>query len=438
MGYAGIVGLNKPSDYSDWTAYGNALHNSLQAWGRAAGIHLDEFDDGTDDAKLTSAIAAQQAATDRNMPPIVLPCRPMTMTTPRQMYSGVKVIGAGEHSYQKNPDISGGNRSGPEITLAGSIGSGTSSMWRSPGADVNNPVFANFQVQGNGGSSVHQFIDYTAGSMYPASFHSLGFNMMRGVFGRSDRKCLMTQATFTGDWTINNCWDTPLFPGGSDINFMPSMMNIGVTSSAVQTGDVNRFFMKIDSTEISVGGKVYISTMNGWRGVLISGSSNVDWHGGVVEGFKPTRQISANNPAPGHLSGPGPGVQFKITGGTVTFYGTKIGQGMDNPDASEGGLVDMSGGNVTMFGPNFYGANLGSINAIRQTGGRLRVYGATHRGGHGIPRLASNALIYNGKLTQALSGPPAYAIGDQAPDSHMYDEAVSFCFVNDYSLRKVA
>lgn len=428
MAYAGVVGLAEPGPGTDWTAYGKKLHNSLQAWGKSSGIHLDECDDSTDDAKLGTAIAKQQLDTANNMPPIVLPNRPMTFTTPRPVYSGLKIIGM--HSYQKNPDIAGGNRSGPEVTLGGSISSGTSSWWNSPGADTNDVAFSNFQVQGATGSSTHQFIDYATGSMYPASFHSLAFNFMRGVFGRSDRKCLMTQATFTGDWTINNCHDTPLNMGGSDINVAPAMMNIGVSQDPSQTGNLTRYFWRIDTTEMTVSGKIYISTMNGWRGVLISGTSNVDWRGGVVEGYKPTR-------VNGLLAGPGPGTQFKITGGNVTIFGAKIGQGMDNPDATEGGLVDMSGGNVRFIGPNFYGANLGSINAIRQTGGRLWVVAAGHRTGAGIPRINTNALIYNGKLTAAITGPPAYVIGDQAPDSHLYDEAQTLCQMDDYSMRKV-
>lgn len=366
----------------------------------AESFRLDDYD-GTDDEKLTAAIEDQQAATDRNMPVIVLPSRPMTFTTPRVLYSGLKIMGSAEYSGQKNPDISGGSRSGPECTLAGSIGSGTSSWWRSPGGDVNNILFANFQVQGSQGASTHQFLDYAGGgSMYPASFHSLSFNFMRGVFGRSDRKALMTQVTMTGDWTINNCWDTPIHVGGSDFNISPSMMNIGVSQSAAQTGDVNRYFLKLDTAEVTLGEKIYISAMNGWRGVLISGNSSVDWHGGIIEGFKPTRTN-------GLLAGPGPGSLVKITGGSVNFFGTKIGQGMDNPDASEGALIDISGATtgeatteVGLHGVQLYGRNLGTVAAIRHTGGRLyaTVTRRTSETGvwSGRPRVATAALLNTG------------------------------------------
>lgn len=429
MAYAGVVGLSKPANYEDWTAYATALHTSLQAWGRASGIHMDECDDATDDARLTTSIAYQQAATDRNMPPIVYPCRPMSVTTPRQLYSGHKGIGLVDG--QKNPDIAGGSRSGPEFNLGGSIGVGTSSFWRSPSVDVNDVTMANFQVQGSQGSGAHQFLDYAGGgSLYPGSFHSLSFNFLNGVFGSATRKALMTQVTFTGDWTINNCWNTPLNPGGSDVNIAPSMMNIGVSQSGSQGGGLTTYFLRLDTTEATVSGKIYISTMNGWRGVLLSGAGSTDWRGGVIEGYK-RDVVNAT-------TGPGPGSQIKITGGSHVFTGVKVGQGMNAPDGSEGGLIDMSGGVARFFGPTFYGANSGSVNAIRQSGGRLWVYGAGSRIGDGVPRLASNATIYNGKLTVAVVGPPAYAIGDTAPDSMMYDEGTSFCWMDDYSMRKVA
>jgi hypothetical protein len=370
----------------------------------AEGFRLDEYD-GTDDQKLTAAIADQQAATDRNMPAIVLPSRPISFTTPRSLYNGVKVVALG-YDGMKNPDISSGSLGGPEITLGGSISSGTSSWWNSPGSDVHDAWFANFQVQGSQGASTHQFIDFASGgSMYPAAMHSLSFNFMRGVLGRSDRKFLSTQMAVTGNWTINNCWDTCINWGGSDNHLAPAMMNIGVSQSSAQTGDINRWFIKIDTNELTVSGKVYISTMNGWRGVLGTGNSSVDWYGGVIEGFKSTR-------VNGLLAGPGPGAQVRINGGSWNFYGTKIGQGMDNPDASEDGLLQINGNTtgqasteVGLYGVQFYGANMGTANAIDHNGGRL-VAQVTRRTAEtgtwtGRPRISTTATAGTGAYTFA-------------------------------------
>lgn len=407
----GLRDVTQPASGADWSAWGSAIDRDVRAL-IAQGFYLDEYT-GTDTEKLTAAIADATAATDRNRPAIVLPCRPISDTIPRTLFNGVKVVGPPGYEGQKNPDIAGGQYGGPEITLGGSISSGTASWWNSPGSDVHDAWFANFQVQGSQGSSTHQFIDFASGgSMYPAAMHSLSFNFMRGVLGRSDRKWLTTQCSITGNWTINNCWDTPITWGGSDNILAPSMMNIGVSQSAAQTGNLTRYFMRIDTNELTVAGKVYISTMNGWRGVLGTGNSSVDWYGGVIEGFKPTR-------VNGLLAGPGPGSQVKIDAGVWNFFGTKIGQGMDNPDASEDGLVQINGATtgqatteVGLHGVQFYGQNLGTRNAVDHNGGRL--YAA------GICRRTSEIGVWSGRpkvSTLALANAGAYSFA--CPDFSM-------------------
>ena len=340
--------------------------------GKADAFHLDEYS-GTDDQKWDLAEAAQKAATARNMPPIVLPHRPITLTRPRSFYSGQKVIGLGSQG-QKNPELAGGNYVGPEITLAGTIGKDGASLFNGTGGSIYDVHMSGFSVQGSQGSAKHQFADVPSGTLYACHFDSLAFNMMAGVFGNgANRKCLMTQVALTGSWTMNNAWDTQLNVGGSDcVFFMDSFANVGTSGSSAQTGDVNRYYFRFDSLEATIG-KAYLSTLNGWRGLLISGAgSSVDLHGGVYEGYKPTRQN-------GLLSGPGPGTQIRITGGAVSMHGTKVGQGMDNPDPSEGGLIQVDGGEVHLSGVTVYGRNLATVPAVKVNGGRVSVAGLLRR-----------------------------------------------------------
>lgn len=406
MADVGIRSTTKPAANASWLTWGNSIDATVRALAEG-GFHLDEFDDATDDAKLTSAIAAQQAATDRNMPAIVLPSRPMNFTTPRTIYSGLKIVPSRPNG-QKNPEIAGGQYSGPEVTLGGSITSGASSWWNSPGADTNDVFFCGFQVQGSQGSSTHQFLDYAGGgSMYPCAFYNLSFNFMRGAIGRSDRKALMTQADFMGTWTMNNAWDCQINFGGSDIR-VDWLNNIGVSQSAAQTGTLTRYFWKINTTEVDIIGKTYISAMNGWRGVLIDGNSSVNIYAGVLEGYKPTR-------INGLLAGPAPGSLLKIDGGSVNLFGTKIGQGMDNPDASEDGLVQVNGGEVGMFGVQFYGQNMASVNAVDHNGGRLSMYGITKRtaeAGTWInrPRVSSQAPALTTLAASASAGATSVSV----------------------------
>ena len=389
------------SGSTSWYAHYADLDKRVRslAWD---GYRLDDYT-GTDDQKLTSAIADQQADTAGNMRPIVLPNRPMSFNQSRQMYSGLKIIGnGGMPSGQKNPEVNGGGYAGSEAVLGSSIGSGASSWWHNnANAVLYNVYMGHFQVNGDGGASRHQFIDNTGGNLYACAFEALAFNMMRSVFGdyASGRKCLITQVSFPGNWTVNNCWNTPFFLGGSDALMNPDMMNIGVSKSTVQTGNLTRYFAVFDSLEIDLTGKIYISTMNAWRGVLISGaSSHVNiGPGTVIEGYKPTR-------IDGLYSGPGHGSQLKITGGSVGLYGVKIGQGMDNPDASENGLVDISGGEVSMFGCQFYGQNMATANAVTHTGGRLYAAGIRKRQNENgtwsnRPRVATTATAGTGAYT---------------------------------------
>ena len=384
---ARISNVTEPASGANWLSWGQAVDDELRSV-TSGGFYLDSYT-GTDDAKLTSAIADQQAAgSATNKPPIILPSRQISFTTPRTLYNGCKVIGV--HNSGQKTFV---GDAGPEITLGGSISSGTASWWNGTGGDIYDVYMSDFGVQGSQSGApngVHQFMDVTSGTLYGCEFHSLSFNFMRGVFGRSDRKCLFTQVCLSGSWTMNNAWGTQMHVGGSDcIFFMDSFNNVGVSQSSSQTGSLTRYFFIFDSLEATVG-KSYVSAMNGWRGVLISGQgSMIELHGGVYEGYKPTR-------VNGLLAGPAPGSIIKITGGATSMFGTKIGQGMDNPDASEDGLVDISGGEVSMYGCNFYGLNMGTENAIRHTGGRLHVHGSTKRqneGGSwtGRPKLLSTA-----------------------------------------------
>lgn len=373
----------------------------------AGGIFLDSYS-GTDDAKLTSAIAAQQAAVGTNMPPIVLPIRPLTFNTPRTLYSGCKIIGA-RVTGQKNLEQSGGQFMGsPEITLGSGITSGTGSWWNGTGTlfDV---YMADFAVAGNGGSSVHQFMDVvnTGGSLYACEFRSLSFNFMRSVFGRKDRLMGFTQVNLTGTWTINNLWDTQLNIGGSDNQlWMAGYVNMGPSSSAAQTGtyadnDYELMFQSLSNTTV---GYIYMTALNGWRGLRVTGAaSSLTFNGGVYEGYKPTR-------INGLLSGPAPGTVIRLDDGACTFHGTFIGQGMDNPDVAEDGLVQVNDGEHAFYSPNFYGANMATANAIDHNGGRLLVMGASKRQSEGWS---------NRPLISTAFGPGTGANAFYCPDGSM-------------------
>lgn len=345
------------------------------AHGLTGGILLDSFG-GSDDDKLTAAIAAQKAAA--GMPAIVLAARNHRFNQTRQLYSGLKLVGS-RPSGPKNLELSSSKFVASRVTLGSAISSGTASWWVNPASSVYDVFMADFGVSGNAGSSVHQFMDFPTFSgytLYACEFRSLSFNFMRGVFGRKDRPCAFTQVVLSGHWTANNLWDTQFTIGGSDnLLWMGGQINIGPSSSPVQTGNYagNAYEIIFSSLSNTNVGYIYLTALNGWRGLKIMGSSGngLFLYGGVYEGYKGTGTT---------LSGPAPGSLIRIEGGSGAFYGPNIGQGMNKPDAAERGLVHMTGGEWMISGATFFrGGMAETVPCIYQTGGRLAVLGATRR-----------------------------------------------------------
>lgn len=332
---------------------------------------LDSFAGATDDDKLTAAITWQQGHS--SMPAIRLAARNHTFNQTRSLYSGLKLIGtpAGPRNLEQNPAFTS-----TRITLGSSISSGASSWWVTPGGNLFDIYMADFAVQGNAGASVHQFIDVTTGTLYACQFHALSFNFMRGVFGRKDRKCLMTQVVFSGHWTANNLWDTQFFLGGADnALWKDGYINMGPSSSPVQTGTYadNDYQMILDNLTKTDIGYVFISALNGWRGLKVTGASGhgLRFFGGTYEGYKSSNDNLA-----------APGTVIRLEGGSGAFFGPSIGQAMQNPDPAEGGPVHMTAGEWAFYSPSFYRTPMAeTAPCIYHTGGRLLVTGATRHEG---------------------------------------------------------
>lgn len=350
----------------------NAMEQGIaQAHHLSGGLLLDSFP-GDDDAKLTAAIAAQKSI--EGMPAIILSARNHRFNQTRTLYSGLKLVGS-RPSGPKNLEISSSRLVPSRVTLGPGVSSGASSWWVGTG-DVFDVFMADFGVSGNSGSSVHQFLDFpfTAGTLYSCEFRSLSFDFMRAVFGRKDRPCAITAVTFSGHWTANNLWDTQFTLGGSDSQlWVGGQINIGPSAHPAQTGtladnDYQIIFSSLSKTNV---GYLYITALNGWRGLKITGNSGFGlfFYGGTFEGYKPTGSLAA---------GPAPGTVIRIEGGSGAFYGPGIGQGMNAPDSSERGLVHMTGGEWSFIGASFFrGSMPETVPCIYQSGGRLLVMGAT-------------------------------------------------------------
>lgn len=332
-------------------------------------IYLDSFT-GTDDQKLTSAISAQQATP--NMPPIVLGARRHDFNQTRTLYSGLKLVG--QAPGPKNTEQSQ-NFVPSWVKFGAAIGNGAASWWVTPGGNLFDIYMADFAVEGNG--SNQQFIDVNTGSLYACQFHSLAANYLYGMFGSNNRLCALTQVVFSGHWTVNNIVGTNFWLGGSDNSlWMNGFVNMGPGGATSLYADpaagirYQAVFSGLSNTNV---GYIYISALNGYRGLRIMGSSGngLQIFGGVYEGYKPTGTIN---------SGPAPGTLIRIEGGAGSFYGPNIGQGMAAPVSGENGLVHMTGGEWNFYGPTFYrGSMAETVPVIYHNGGRLLVSGANRR-----------------------------------------------------------
>lgn len=359
-----------------WYGHYSDIDKVVRAAYAGWGIHMDDYT-GTDEQQLTAAISAQQADTARNMPPIILASRDLSFTTPREWYSGCKIIGP-TVTGQKNPEINT-NYVGPSITLGGSIGTTTASWWNwsSGTADLFDVFMSDFSVRAS--DYTRSFADTATRSLYACVFNNLSFDNMFSVLGGPNRKFYMTQVNLTGTWTINNLVGCQMWLGGSDNTLWKyGYVNLGTAQDAAhQKTTLNAttsYYLQFNSLSNTEVGYIYASMLNGWRGIKVSGtSSSMTFFGGVYEGYKPSGTASSG----GTLAAPG--ACITLAGGNGTFYSPFVGQGMAAPDASENGLVQVQGGEWAFYSPTFYGANMATANAIHHTGGRLVVLGGSKR-----------------------------------------------------------
>lgn len=334
---------------------------------------LDSFTGANDDAKLTAALAWQQSTAGK--PAIRLAARRHDFNVSRILASGTKLVGA--EVGAQDTQVAGGQVP-TWIRLGAAIGTGASAWWVC-NSTVYDVYFSNFAVEGDGGGG-SGFVDSdfnSGGNLYRCSFHSLAFNYMNGVFGTYARSCAMTATTFTGDWSCLNFFDTPFHIGGSDcclwkdslLNLGPSGATTGAQSGARGVDSYQVIFESLSKTDV---GYIFCSPLTNWRGVKVTGAaSELSFFGGTYEGYKPGVQGGVDKRAIGTV--------MRLEGGVGSFHGTRFGQCMRSPDATEGGYVHITGGEWSFFNPQFYrGDTASTVPCIYQTGGRVAAYGASY------------------------------------------------------------
>lgn len=339
-------------------------------------ILLDSYT-GTDDARLTAALAAAQASSPRR--PIRLAARSHTFTQTRTTFSGLRILGP--NVGWQNPEISGTAGALPQCTVTLNCGTGAQS-WLVGTATTYDVVVAGIAFKSSNGSTQFYHHPYSAGTCYAGTFDTLTFYGFKHVFGLPTDGFSMTLCTFSGSWTCVAVQDTQFTLRGSD-NFLWCAGDINYGWAGANGGKYLVRFSNLSKTSVA---HMYLTARGGSRTMLVEGPASqqggLDITDCVLEGQ------NAGDPAMGAL--------VVVTGGGVSLTNTKLNFGMARPtdfkDQTDTGLVMVRGGTVLLTNTwtNRATATAETVPVVAVSGGTAYVERLIGMGGNwaGKPRVA--------------------------------------------------
>lgn len=305
-------------------------------------VVLDSFSGATDDIKLTAAIAYASAQTYPQT--IQLLARQYNFATAgRQGYEGMRIQGPPGYG---NPER-GADKMPGRVNITGA------GAWFAPTTEVFSASFHQLSFTGNSGAWV---IGGTA-NWYCLSMRDIFSAGLRSVVGSVAQKALLTAASFTGDWEINNCYDMAFHLGGSDNVFWSDGMLLDAGTAYVGSGNAHIWFDGMDKSYV---GPLYITAEGDWSAIRHTGNA--------------TNNVSNNQ------------------GGPITYYGLRI-EGRNNSASSYGRLISVEGGiakfhncafNFAMSDPSNASLGRTDLGVIMHTGGQLSVIGGNYDRATGV------------------------------------------------------
>lgn len=283
-----------------WQTVTGGSGDAATPYGR---VFLDDYAGADDDAKLTAALT--EVSADTYPRTITLRARAYTFTTANRVaFTGLRIEGPPGYG---NPER-GQTKMPSRVTLS------MSGPWFiNP---LNTDVFSvSFhQLSFTGGSSASLIGQNGSGTWYCLSMRDIYSSGLRTVIGTQATKVLMTAASFTGDWEINNCYNGAFHMGGSDNVFWSDGMLLdsgtAFNTAGSATGQYHIWFDYMQKSHI---GPLYITAEGPWAGIRISGG--------------------AYNSASSNIGGP------------LSFYGIRL-EGRNTNQPSDGSLVRVEGGYV--------------------------------------------------------------------------------------------
>lgn len=305
-------------------------------------VALDSFTGATDDDKLTAALSA--VAGDTYPRTVQLTNRQYSFSqVNRTPFAGMRIMGPRGYG---NPER-GQTKMACRVALSGN------GAWFAATAETFGCSFHSLAFTGGANASV---IGGTA-NWYCLSMRDIFASGLKSIVGSQTTKALLTAASFTGDWEINNSYDTAFYMGGSDNVFWSDGMLLDSGTAYAGDGQSHIWF---DSMEKSFIGPLYITAEGSWSAIRVTGP-----------GFNST---SSNQ------------------GGPLQFLGLRI-EGRNESASSYGALVRVEGGivildtcaiNYAMSDPANVAIGRTDLGVIQHTGGQLDVVGCTYNRANGV------------------------------------------------------
>ena len=354
-------------------------------------ILLDSYS-GTDDEKLTAALATARASSPRR--PIRLSARNHSFSQTRTTFSGLRILGP--NVGWQNPEISGTGGALPQCNVTLNCGNGANS-WLVGTQTTYNVMVAGITFKSSNAVTQFYHHPYSAGTSYATTLDTLSFYGFKHVLGTPADPFSMTLVTTKGSWTCVAVQDTQFSLRGSD-NFLwvAGDMNYGW-----QGANGGRYLMRFSNVSKTAVRHLYLTARGGYRGILVEGPASqqggLDITDCVIEGQ------NAGDPAMGAL--------VVVKGGGVSLTNTKLNFGMARPsdftDQQDNGLIMVKGGTalITNTWTCRATATAETVPVVAVSGGSVYLSRVIGMGGtwSGKPRVSrtAGALVTDESVTAA-------------------------------------
>lgn len=301
-------------------------------WAVAANddVHLDAFA-GTDDEKLTAAIAIARVSSPRRA--IRLAARDHRFTQSRTTFSGLRILGPDQRFRGAAPADTSSSQAPGRCTVTLDCGTGAAS-WLVGTATTYNVMVEGITFTSTNAATQFYHHPSTAGTCYAATFDTLSFHGFRHVLGTPAEPFSMTQVTTKGSWRCTGARDTQFTLRGCDNTLWVSG---DLHHGPARTGR-GTFLMRFSHLAKTSVRHLFLTTRSGARAILVEGPALR--HGGL--------DISDCVVKGRHLDDPATGALIVVQGGGVSFTNTTLNFGTARPtdftDCADTALIMVKGG----------------------------------------------------------------------------------------------